>query len=534
MTRHTKGSFIRLLVAATGISSVCGASGGTVGFWSFDDGTPTNTAAVLTSATSAPALNAAAACVGTGKAPRFDASTPGTCVRAGLAGTPLNIENSASLRFVNAGLPANTNSNDGGCATVTNNALLRATNLTVEAFVKVNRHVNWPLIVGKRRADGSGTSWNLDLDNAGKPRVRIDSQPVGATGGSGWNQTWASSISIEDGKWHHLAFTYCHTNKAIKLYVDYVQSASGNSASNLVYDASELRIGQGCGDRAFDGWIDALRITDEVLAPEQFATVAETSITTGYWPFDDGATGLAAGTLTNAFNSPFLHGTAAVAFGGVKPTFAAEIPPNETRRISDCTNGPVVNVRNTAALHFVNAGLPGDPTSRAGGQVTIPGTSLPAQATNFTAEAFVKVDRHVNFPQIIGKTRQSTGGLSWSLALNSSGTLRARFDTQIPPGSSGYNQYFESTANIEDGQWHHVALTYDASASRFTLYKDYKPVLAGTTVNPLYMDGGDVKIGNGDKAFDGWIDEVRLTGRVLTPAEFLYTVPVVGSVTAVQ
>ena len=54
------------------------------------------------------------------------------------------------------------------------------------------------------------------------------------------------------------------------------------------------------------------------------------------------------------------------------------------------------------------------------------------------------------------------------------------------------------------------------------------------TVNPMIFDSGDIKIGNGDQAFDGWIDEVRLTDRVLAPTEFLYTVPLAGTVIGVK
>jgi hypothetical protein len=534
---NTEGSIsgASFLIALTGLFTAGSVCAGTVGHWSFGGGVPGHAATALPTEVNAPALDAAAAYAGAGAAPAFDADTPCARVWDGVSGGIVNAGNTASLRFVNAGLPANTNSTDGGALTVADNALLRATNLTVEAFVKVGRRVNWPLIAGKRRTDGNGTSWNLDLDNAGRPRVRIDSQPLGSSGGSGgWNQSWTAPVAVEDGKWHHLAFTYSHTDRAVKLYVDHVLRAGGQSFSNLVYDARELRIGQGAGDRAFDGWIDEVRISDEALAPEQFMTPNDPSGTLGHWSFDDGTAGAAAGTLTNQFYAPFLHGAAATSAGGVKPAFSGETPPDTTRRISDGRDGAVVNVANKASLRFVNKGLPDDPASKAGGQVVVPGTLLPAQPTNFTAEAFVKVDRRVTYPQIIGKSRLATGGLSWSLALNASGNLRARFDTQTPPATDGFNQTFESAAKVDDGNWHHAALTYDAPTRSVRLYLDYVEVKTGVTAAPVCNDGGNILIGNGDKAFDGWIDEVRLTGRVLEPDEFLRTVPDVGVVTGVQ
>jgi hypothetical protein len=45
---------------------------------------------------------------------------------------------------------------------------------------------------------------------------------------------------------------------------------------------------------------------------------------------------------------------------------------------------------------------------------------------------------------------------------------------------------------------------------------------------------GNFQIGAGDMAFDGWLDEVRLTDLVLEPAEFLYTVPLPGTIILMQ
>lgn len=480
----------------------------------------------------APALNATATKNGTGAPPTFDADRPGARIWSRLTGPLLNTTNSASLFFVNTGLPGDTNSNNGSCLTVPDNTpLLRASNLTVEAFIKVNRRVNYPLVIGKVRP-GNNTSWNIDFDNSGKPRVRIDSNPTNTFSGSGWNQSWTASVSVEDGQWHHLAFTYSHTNRAVKLYVDGIVRASGTSFSNLVYEAGELRIGQGAGGRAFDGWIDDVRLTDDVLVPDQFMTRVETTSTRGYWTFEDGPSDTAANTLSNAFYAPLLHGTAGTLNGAtVKPTFSSERPPASTSLISDGQGGPKVH-SNAGSLLFVNAGLPSNANSQSGSVVTVSGSSVCAQVTNFTAEAFVKVNRHVNFPQIIGKSR--SGGLAWSLSINSSGNLRARFDTQIPPDTAGNNQCFESSAKIEDGQWHHVALTYDYPTQTARLYKDYVQVYEGTTINPLWSDSGNIQIGAGDMPFDGWIDEVRLTDRVLDPAEFLYAVELAGTLLRVQ
>lgn len=75
-------------------------------------------------------------------------------------------------------------------------------------------------------------------------------------------------MGVEDGRWHHVVFTYAHSNRVVRIYVDNVQRASGILFSNLVYEANELRIGQGAGGRVFDGWIDEICITDDVLVSD--------------------------------------------------------------------------------------------------------------------------------------------------------------------------------------------------------------------------------------------------------------------------
>lgn len=56
------------------------------------------------------------------------------------------------------------------------------------------------------------------------------------------------------------------------------------------------------------------------------------------------------------------------------------------------------------------------------------------------------------------------------------------------------------------------------------MYVDYAEVGTRTTTNPLVFEGGDFVIGtSGTSYYDGWIDEVRVTGRVLSTNEFLRT-----------
>ena len=93
--------------------------------------------------------------------------------------------------------------------------------------------------------------------------------------------------------------------------------------------------------------------------------------------------------------------------------------------------------------------------------------------------------------------------------------------------SSLYKKTRTTATWLQDLKWHHVALSYSAEAKTFILYVDgqialEQPLLGTEDTNALYdgpyayffcrfpTTGG----------FEGWMDEIRFTSRVLEPAEF--------------
>jgi hypothetical protein len=83
---------------------------------------------------------------------------------------------------------------------------------------------------------------------------------------------------------------------------------------------------------------------------------------------------------------------------------------------------------------------------------------------------------------------------------------------------------------VSDGEWHHLALVYDKNATganRSTLYVD--GLAQGTYASWTYDNAVSFRnaafyIGsraNSDMKFSGELDDIRITGAALTPAEFL-------------
>lgn len=230
-----------------------------------------------------------------------------------------------------------------------------------------------------------------------------------------------------------------------------------------------------------------------------------------FWRFEEGQAGEAAGAVAPA-------GKAGVFDKGAAPVFADEVPYKE---LWDGTGGEPAVSENRASLRFrvpeeVKGG--GSPV---GGEVTVSGKEALTRPESFTLEAFVRVARQTErHALVVSKRRGGQTGASWSLSIAPGGTLMVRLDTQpgAAGGGPGFNQIIGSTTLVNDGAWHHVALTYDAATRAVGLYVDYMLSGKGVTHNQLVYDESDLVIGRG---LDGWLDEVRLTAAALHPEQFL-------------
>lgn len=259
-----------------------------------------------------------------------------------------------------------------------------------------------------------------------------------------------------------------------------------------------------------------------MLAVVTTAAASAPAATIAYWQFDEGSDGATASSVLTQVNSPALDGTG-VSEGSGLPKFSSQVPVNT---VVAAGNG-VVNASNTGSLRLTNTGLPGNPNSHNASVIQADGSNALMKPASFTVELWVKVNQFANFAGIIGKERVDQTGCSWQIDTDNAGHLRARFDTQTlgtgGSGVTGYNQSFTATDFIiNDGQWHHVALTYDQTTKGFVLYADYNVIRTGNTAFNLVYDNDVFEIGHiGGRGFDGWVDEVRLSDTVLLPAQFL-------------
>ena len=122
---------------------------------------------------------------------------------------------------------------------------------------------------------------------------------------------------------------------------------------------------------------------------------------------------------------------------------------------------------------------------------------------------------------------------AWGLFVNASGTLYLAMQTPLADGSgpdssrSFDNLSAGSNFSLMDGNWHHVAFTYDGETAR--LYVDHVLAASKAWSNPISYgtpSKNRLCIGTCDAAsyssyWQGYIDEVRITAEALSPEQFL-------------
>ena len=133
--------------------------------------------------------------------------------------------------------------------------------------------------------------------------------------------------------------------------------------------------------------------------------------------------------------------------------------------------------------------------------------------SNFSVTLWMKADNLGNtWAQLIGK-----GDSAWSLdRAQNSGQLQ--FTTWAP----GFDELV-GQSNVQDGEWHHIAIVYDGSSKR--LYVDGQIDAQKAYSQTLRTNNINVRLGYNTEytsgQYSGLLDDVRIFKRALTPQEIL-------------
>lgn len=415
--------------------------------------------------------------------------------------------NPRSLFFVHAdSVDGNNPSRRGGCIMIASDESLSLANVTVEFFVKPVRQCSEDgmQLVAKRQTANNRFTYSICLTKAGKPYVNVfdsTSTLVNTTG----DTKFVGSESIIDGKWHHLAFTVNGTTA--KLYVDGVLASTAALTESLFYvNDGPLFIGASrMGYFTAGGLIDEVRISNTALTPESFLRYENMAATQFHADLDGNA-------IVETAYFTAVGTFAPDPSTGSNPSYDASEVPNY--RIADGYNN-TLRKHNTSSLRFAKSTVKFP---------HIPDLEMP----EMTVEFFMK---HESADDWAGLLRFSQSNSNWgatpiwNIGYNNSSLLNIRVDT-----TEASNRIKTFGGSFFDGNWHHVAITFQQGESKLTVrvYDNYNQVGDDWEIDGAlnYSNGSCLAVGKG--GFSGWIDEVRISRGVLPVELFMRARPSPG------
>ena len=323
-----------------------------------------------------------------------------------------------------------------------------------------------------------------------------DTMGAGYKTGNGYNSEYATKGSLSDGAWHHVAYVI-DLNAAdgtglTRLYLDgarqYKNSAMMSALATPFSSDQQLFVGWrgSSGDYNFIGEMDDLRFTGAALTTNEFLSLSArsadtaTNVVIAYWPFD----------ASNGYADASGNGHSLTGAGVVFTNGAAVF-------------GGASTVKTASTLNLV-----------------------PYSA--ITVEYFVRTtaqDLRIILEQSANYNNSPYGAFIFMVGAT------AAFSAGYTTTGGGYNVEEAPAGSVSDDRWHHVGMVIDSSksgADRVQLYIDYirqaKSLgLNSETVTPFRND--TVYIGSryntAKYKFSGQLDDIRITAKALSPAEFL-------------
>ena len=361
--------------------------------------------------------------------------------------------------------------------------------------------------------------------------------------------------TVNDGKWHHAAITFDNSTKILTIYLDYAKVASENFPylTPQYKAASEatrfFAIGATPGYgwfRKFNGWIDEVRISNVALEPINLLRNAsynadiDAPSTVCHVSFDGMGQNdaFAYATWTNlnaltAYDAPAAWINWSRSYGGAEPITDSESIP--AGRFYNARSDAGQTVANASSMHFATNANTSVATA-ASATLFINDLKNGEHAVlkgSFTLEMFARASETL----LLNDSNQQRGGyiaclgdrLLW-METKPSGSLsigvRTTASTSLP------EVVLATVPGFVNDKWHHVALVYNRETLTARAYVDYTlaasvsgvDLVVANHTKPLAISGWNSDVlytWSADLAFNGWVDEVRLSNCALSKSDFL-------------
>ncbi|MEL1247141.1 LamG-like jellyroll fold domain-containing protein [Flavobacterium helocola] len=299
--------------------------------------------------------------------------------------------------------------------------------------------------------------------------------------GTGPADDLVSTVSVNDGNWHHIAAT-CN-NGFKSLYVDGVLQGTQTVGTPLITNNDNVRIGSQIDSyspiRAFHGDIDDVRFWSvaktqtEINNSKNLELVGNETGLVAYYNFNQGINAGNNVAVTTAIDATGTN-------NGTVTNFTL------TGATSNWISGP-------AATHLNFDGV--------NDYVELPNESNYDFTTNLTIEFMVRTSNLNVYTSFVSK-----GNGSWRVQTSGDGL--------IAYAANGAFVDFKSSTRLDDNNWHHVAVTYDGAFARIYIdgVLENSRGASGTITNTSHpvVIGAMRETGPAGRYLNGDIDEVRI------------------------
>jgi hypothetical protein len=354
-----------------------------------------------------------------------------------------------------------------------------------------------------------------------------------------WQGNGRNSLTmVNDGQWHHVAYTY--DGSQLKIFVNGVEENSVNHSLNTGNAGeTDVEIGVQLDGFRFTGAMTDVRIYDRALSEEEIgllmALVETYTVTFDVENMDGMPISEAIITLGGVTNPPGDYVFEDVQAGN--QTYKVEHPAYQNVEdgllVTKNMTVPVVLLEEGVILPVIWLEFNNNLNNSGSEELTASTDGTPQYADGPGAKnAYVfDGDNHLSLPGYNGiadanprtvalwintsaSTRQSLA--HWGTAANFTRNTFAVQNTgllRLEWAGGGLN----STQSVNDGEWRHVAYTYDGS--RVQLYIDGQPETGQDIA--LSTAGSEVQLGvrGAGELFNGSMADVRIYDRALSEEE---------------